>query len=87
MSRYRFLISANDFPLKTVFSLNEESGLKNCKKYIARFQRQVANVPIKIDISVREKQEYFAWYAGKPFTQVKTLIKKPIPPKESKKEK
>ncbi|MDH2334308.1 hypothetical protein [Paenibacillus polymyxa] len=77
MNIYRFEIYANGFLLKVILNDKEENGLKLCKKYISQFQRQVANIEIKIRINKREEQKNNWEYHGKPYLYVKTLVKKP----------
>jgi hypothetical protein len=77
MNRYRFVITANDFQLATHFSTYEQSGLDWCKRYMRRFQKQVANIQMKVSISAREKQAKTWEYNGKPYIFQRTLIKKP----------
>lgn len=77
MSRYRFEISANGFFLKSHFTDTEEGGLNHCKAYISQFQRQVANVPMKVIIAAREKKNNPWEYRKAPYIPLKTLHKKP----------
>lgn len=79
--RYRFEIRANDFFLKYHLASTEEGGLKHCKAYMSSFQRQVANIPMKVIICAREKQNRHIDYYGKPYIYKKTLHKKPYTPK------
>ncbi|MEK5089698.1 hypothetical protein MKY98_22825 [Paenibacillus sp. FSL M8-0228] len=77
MNIYRFEIYANGFLLKVILNDKEENGLRLCKRYISQFQRQVANIEIKIRINKREDQKNNWEYHGKPYLYVKTLVKKP----------
>ncbi|WHX35254.1 hypothetical protein QNH38_22365 [Paenibacillus polymyxa] len=77
MNIYRFEIYANGFLLKVIHNDKEENGLRLCKRYITQFQKQVANIEIKIRINKREEQKNNWKYHGKPYLYVKTLVKKP----------
>lgn len=82
MHRYRFEISVNGFLLKNHFTATEKSGLDWCKRYMSKFQRQVANLPMKIAIYDRGKKANNWEYHGATYHYVKTLIKRPLIKKE-----
>jgi hypothetical protein len=77
MSKYRFDISANGFKLQSYVSSTEKSGLDRCRGYMSKFQRQVANIPLRVRIHAREKDSY-GHYHGKPYIYVKSMVKHPI---------
>lgn len=79
----RFEIFANTFRLAAHSSEYEKSGLEWCKRYMARFQREVANIPLKVVISEKEYQKNRWEYRQKPYFYKKTLHKKPIQKKKS----
>ncbi|MCP1308742.1 hypothetical protein [Paenibacillus tyrfis] len=54
---------------------------------MTRFQKQVANVPIKIVIYEREKKKNIWEYSGEPYLYKKTLIRKPLVKKNNTEEK
>jgi len=83
MNRYRFVITANGFELAVRFSEKEDKGLDWCKRYMGRFQRQVANLKLKVEIFEREMPERIVlWdrhiYKKIPYVYKRTLFKNPI---------
>jgi hypothetical protein len=78
MNRYRFEISSNGFILHIRFSGTEEAGLDRCKRYMSDFQKQVANVQMKVRIFEREKKKNIWEYHGAPYLYKRTMIKKPL---------
>lgn len=77
MNLYKFEITVNGFLLRTHFSSSEESGLSWCKRYASKFQKEVANLEIKVAISKREKQKNPWEYHGKPYLYDRTMKKPP----------
>ncbi|MGP3787136.1 MULTISPECIES: hypothetical protein [unclassified Paenibacillus] len=82
MNLYKFEITVNGFLLRTHFSSSEGSGLAWCKKYASKFQKEVANLEIKVAIHKREKQKNNWEYHGKPYIYDRTMKKPARKPKE-----
>ncbi|MBT2765048.1 hypothetical protein [Paenibacillus sp. ISL-20] len=76
MNHYKFEISTNGFLLKVHFCANEQSGLNYTKNYISKFQKEVANLEIKVNIYRREQQNHRLQYNRKPYKFTKTLKEK-----------
>ncbi|WP_339272932.1 hypothetical protein MKY59_18255 [Paenibacillus sp. FSL W8-0426] len=79
MNLYKFELTVNGFPLRVHFSATEESGLRWCKRTASDFQRNVANLEIKVSVHKKEKQKNAWEYHGKPYLYDRTLRKKPLP--------
>jgi hypothetical protein len=75
---FRFEIIANKFILQIHYGHTEEGGIKWCKEYMTRFQRQVANIQLQVAILAKEKQRNNWDYNGQPYIYQKTLIRKPL---------
>lgn len=78
MSKYKFEISVNGFPLKTHMTITEKAGHEWCLRYMSRFQREVANLQMKVVISKRDGDKY----GGGSFVKQKVMYKKPLRKKE-----
>lgn len=78
MNLYKFELTVNGFLLRVHFSATEESGLKWCKRVASEFQRNVANLEIKVAIHKKDKQKNAWEYHGKPYMYDRTLRKKPL---------
>lgn len=76
MNNYKFEISVNDFLLKVHFCATEQSGLNYTKNYISRFQREVANLEMKVEIYKRDQKNQRRHYNQKPYLFTKTLNQK-----------
>ncbi|NUU74330.1 hypothetical protein [Paenibacillus xylanilyticus] len=74
MNLYKFEISVNGFLLKMHFCANEESGLKYTKNYISKFQKEVANLEMRVNIYKREQHKQR--YNRKPYMFTKALHEK-----------
>ncbi|MEO2255437.1 hypothetical protein ABGV43_00485 [Paenibacillus amylolyticus] len=75
MNLYKFEISVNGFLLKVHFCANEESGINYIKNYISKFQKEVANLEMKVNIYKREQQKQRR-YNRKLYMFTKTLHEK-----------
>ncbi|MEK8132893.1 hypothetical protein WMW72_33930 [Paenibacillus filicis] len=78
MAIYRFEVSSNGFKLFVHTADKEETGINRCKRYMTEFQKTVANVPMKVVISKKEKQKEYWRYRDVPYVYLKTLIRKPL---------
>lgn len=58
VSKFKFEISVNNFPLKSHMTTTEEAGHMWCLRYMSRFQREVANLKMKVVISKRDGDKY-----------------------------
>ncbi|MDR6726173.1 hypothetical protein J2W91_004679 [Paenibacillus amylolyticus] len=83
MNLYKFELTVNGFTLRVHFSPTEESGLKWCKRIASQFQKNVANLEIKVTIHKKENQKHAWEYHGKPYMYHRTLSKKPLTKKNN----
>ncbi|OAB42498.1 hypothetical protein PGLA_12605 [Paenibacillus glacialis] len=77
MNLYKFEIGVNGFLLKVHFCATEQSGVNYTKAYIYKFQKEVANLELEVNIYKREVQKQ-RQYNRKPYLFTKKMNEKAI---------